>query len=259
MNENEIVIKLTNVSKTFKIRESNTPLIKGLKYSIFRNKFREIEAVKNISFEIKKGEFFGIAGRNGSGKSTLMNIMCQVYQPDKGGRVEINGNFLKLSLGLGFNPELSARDNILLNASILGLTIREIKSEIKPIIEFAGLQKFVDTKVKYYSRGMKARLAFAVAIYSQSEILFLDEIFGGVGDDDFQAKSSKKFEEVILKEKTIVLISHNRDILREHADRLLYIDEGECKIIDQPDSVFKFYQQENKNRRRQYKLNYEER
>ena len=241
MNQ-DIAIKLENVSKTFYIQDSINPsILGGLRH--FRNltNKRKIEAVKNVSIEIKKGEFVGIIGANGSGKSTLMNLMSGAYKPDKGGLSSIYGIYMRLSLGLGFNPELSARENLFINATIMGLSYREIRKRIDTMFSFAELNDFKDIKIKYYSKGMKARLAFAVAVHAKPEILLLDEIFGGVGDQKFKEKSERTFTEKLLKGRTIVLVSHSLEVIRNHADRVILMHKGECIKIGNPEDVFEQY------------------
>ncbi len=238
----ETVIKLENVNKTFYIRDKKQQsLSSAFKGVIGGGKLRKIEAVKNVSVDIKKGEFVGIVGANGSGKSTLLQIMSGAYRPDKGGKAMIKGNFMRLTLGMGFNAELTARENVFINASIMGLTFREINRKFNKIIRFAELEKFVDTKIKYYSRGMKARLGFAVAIHANPEILLLDEIFGGVGDEKFRAKSEKVFKKKMLEGRTIVLVSHNLNVIKDHSERVMYMHEGECPIIGGHEEVFQYY------------------
>ena len=242
MTDKDIAIKLKNVSKTFWIRDTkHQSFLEASRNVLKGNSKRKIEAVKNISIEIKKGEFFGIVGANGSGKSTLLNLMSGVYRPDKGGVSTINGNFMRLSLGLGFNSELTARENVFVNASIMGLAFREINRIFTKIIRFAELEEFVDTKIKYYSRGMKARLGFAVAIHANPEILLLDEIFGGVGDEKFRAKSEIAFKKKLLDGRTIVLVSHNLSVVKDHAERVMLMHKGECIKTGACEEVFKFY------------------
>lgn len=242
MKKDETVIKLENVSKTFYIRDKSQQSLKGaLNGLIGGTKLRKIEAVKNVSVDIRRGEFVGIVGANGSGKSTLLQLMSGAYKPDKGGTAWIKGNYMRLTLGMGFNQELTARENIYINASIMGLTFREIQRKFNKIIRFAELEKFVDTKIKYYSRGMKARLGFAVAIHANPEILLLDEIFGGVGDEKFRAKSEKVFKKKLLEGRTIVLVSHNLSVVKDHAQRVMFMNQGECPIIGGHEEVFMYY------------------
>ncbi len=242
MKDKDTIIKLENVSKTFWIRDTKPQKsFRDIKNLITGGNKHKIEAVKNVSIDIKRGEFVGIVGANGSGKSTLLSLMSGVYKPDKGGKAQINGHFMKLSLGLGFNAELTARENVIINASIMGLTFREIKRKFNKIIRFAELEEFVDTKIKYYSRGMKARLGFAVAIHASPEILLLDEIFGGVGDEKFRAKSENAFRKNLLEGRTIVLVSHNLNVIKDHAQKVMLMHKGECLKIGGHEEIFLFY------------------
>lgn len=239
----EIAIRLTNVSKTFSIRDKSRGnlLQKSAAFVTGKNR-RKIEAVKNINLEVKKGEFLGIVGANGSGKSTLIHLMTGVYRPDKGGKSEIFGNYIRLSLGLGFNSELTARENIFLNGSVMGVKISELKENFNKIIEFAELQKFIDTKIKYFSRGMRTRLAFAVAVHAEADIFLMDEFFGGVGDERFRARSDEIFAESFVKGRTIVHVSHNLSTIKHYADRVVLLHQGECLGIGSADEIFALYQ-----------------
>lgn len=241
MNE-EVAISLKNVSKTYRVSDIKAETIRDKVLSVVRgNSAREIKALDNINLEIKKGEFFGIIGHNGSGKSTLINIMSKAVPPDMGGEVVRNGSYIRLSLGMGFNPELTARQNVLLNASILGLPIKEIRHRFDEIITFAGLQNFVDTQVKFFSTGMRSRLAFAVAVHAEADIFFMDEFFGGVGDEDFKAKAEKVFEESLLKGRTIVHVSHSMQNIKKYCDKVLILHHGSVSFIGNPDKAVEFY------------------
>jgi ABC-type polysaccharide/polyol phosphate transport system ATPase subunit len=224
----ESVIRLKNVSKTFYIREKANDSIRKQLFSFLDNNngLRKLEALKNINLDIKKGEFIGIIGHNGSGKSTLLKIIIGALQADHGGVVETNGKIVRLALGMGFDPELSARDNIYLNGSIMGLTFRQIGQKFDQIIEFSGLQNFIETPLKFYSSGMVSRLAFAIAMHVEADILLIDEFFGGVGDQDFREKSDKVFTESVIKGKTIVFVSHELDIVKQYAHRILEFSGG---------------------------------
>lgn len=242
MNDSNIVISLKNISKTFHIRDANTMTIREKAFNAFKKTHkRKIEALKNINLEIKKGEFFGIIGHNGSGKSTLLHIISGGYPADKGGHVKIEGKFMRLSLGLGFDPELTARENIYVNGSILGLTFKKIGEKFNEIIEFSELQNFVDTKVKYYSSGMKSRLMFSIAVHAEADIFLMDEFFGGVGDEKFRKKSEKVFEESVIKGRTIIHVSHSLGTIKKHCDRVLVLNKGEAVFIGSPDEAIEIY------------------
>jgi ABC-type polysaccharide/polyol phosphate transport system ATPase subunit len=244
MDSAETVIRLQNVSKTFVIRDKKVaPFFTQMGWLVNGKNIRRIEALKNINLEVKKGEFLGIVGENGSGKSTLIHLMTGFYKPDKGGVAEISKGFIRLSLGLGFNQELTARENIYLNGTVMGLTLREINEKFDEMIAFAELEKFVDTKIKFYSRGMKARLSFAVAIHADAEILLMDEFFGGVGDERFKVKSDKIFKESMIKGRTIVHVSHNLSTIKHYATRVILMHQGELVGMGTPDEVFEIYKE----------------
>ncbi len=238
----DIAIRLENVSKTFTIRDKVRGNFFEKSWAILNGKNkRKIEAVKNISLEIKRGEFIGIVGANGSGKSTLIHLMTGVYKPDKGGISEIFGSFIRLSLGLGFNNELTARENIFLNGSVMGVKMSELKENFRKIIKFAELEKFVNTKIKFFSRGMRARLAFAVAVHAKADVILMDEFFGGVGDERFKARSDEIFAETFVKNRTIVHVSHNLSTIKKYANRVILLHEGHCLGIGTPDEIFDLY------------------
>jgi len=239
----DIAIELLNINKTYTVLDKDSQNLRGRIISLIThtNK-REIKALRNINLEIKKGEFFGIMGHNGSGKSTLLRIMAGAYPPDKGGTVNMYGRYMLLSLGLGMNPKLTARENIYLNASILGLTLKQIGRVFHEIVAFAELEKFVDTQVKYFSTGMAARLKFAVAVHADADIFLMDEFFGGVGDAGFKAKSEAVFHESLVKGRTIVHVSHVVKTIEKHCHRVLLLHQGEIVGIGTPDEIIPEYQ-----------------
>jgi ABC-2 type transport system ATP-binding protein len=184
--------------------------------------------LKDISFEIKKGEFFGIVGRNGSGKSTLLKLLAAIYVPDKG-LVQVNGSLTPfIELGVGFNPELTGRENVFLNGALLGFSQSEMDAMYNDIVKFAELEKFMDQKLKNYSSGMQVRLAFSIAIRAKGDILLLDEVLA-VGDTIFQKKCYEYFKKLKKEKRTVVLVSHDTGVLQEYCTRGVLIDEG--KII----------------------------
>src|SRR3990167_2586956 len=180
--EKETIIQIENLTKVFKLPHEKITSEKQQFVSLFSSKgYERFKALDNVSFEIRKGEFFGIIGENGSGKSTLLKILAGIYQPTSG-QININGNLSPfIELGVGFNPELSARDNVFLNAAILGLTKQQTEEEFAEIVSFSELENFMDQKLKNFSSGMQVRLAFSVAIKAESEILLIDEVLA-VGD-----------------------------------------------------------------------------
>ncbi len=238
----EVVIKLENVSKTFRIRDKVRGNMIQKSWAFFTgSNIRKIHALKDINLEIKKGEFIGIVGANGSGKSTMIHIMTGAYKPDRGGKTSIIGSYIRLSLGLGFNGQLTARENVFLNGSVMGVKISELKKNFDKIIEFAELKKFVNTKLKYFSRGMRARLAFAVAVHAEADIILMDEFFGGVGDERFKSRSEEIFEKAFVSGRTIIHVSHNLSTIRKYANRVILLHEGECRGIGTPDEIFDLY------------------
>lgn len=198
-------------------------------------------ALQNVNFEVKKGEVLGVIGRNGAGKSTLLKILSKVTAPTKGS-VKMNGRVASLlEVGTGFHPELSGRENIFLNGAILGMTRSEIKKKFDEIVEFSGVQKYVDTPVKRYSSGMYVRLAFAVAAHLEPEILIVDEVLA-VGDAEFQKKCIGKMKEVSTNEgRTILFVSHNMDAISRLCTRCMYMKNGTVQMEGTTDEVIQQY------------------
>lgn len=227
-NKPEVAIAIQNVSKTFKLPLEKNTSIKGAVVNFYkRNRaFEKQRVLKDISFEIKKGEFFGIIGRNGSGKSTLLKVLAGIYIPTEGG-VHINGRLTPfIELGVGFNPELTGRENVFLNGALLGFDRKEMRGMYKDIVRFAELGKFMDQKLKNYSSGMQVRLAFSIAIRATSDILLIDEVLA-VGDLPFQEKCYKVFEDIKASGRTVVFISHDGSAIERFCDRVAIIDKGD--------------------------------
>lgn len=224
----EVVISVNNVSKDFILLHERSGSVKGVFTSMFRKVTTKKEtqhALKDISFEIKKGEFFGIVGRNGSGKSTLLKILAGIYQPTKGS-VSTTGKIVPfIELGVGFNPELSGKDNVYLNGAILGFTKKQVEDMYKDIVEFAELERFMDQKLKNYSSGMQVRLAFSMAIRAKADILILDEVLA-VGDAAFQRKCFEYFHKLKKNKTTVVFVSHDMEAIREYCDRVILIEKN---------------------------------
>lgn len=226
------IIKLSKVSKTFTFREHRSTSIRDFVFNAIRGKNKAkkvIEALSDINIKINKGDTFGIIGRNGSGKTTLLNIMMESIAPDEGGIVETKGRMIRLSLGMGVDPNLSARDNIYVNGSLIGLTFDKIGEIFDTILEFADLKEFVDTPVKFYSKGMKQRLLFSIAMHTEADVILLDEFFGGTGDKLFKKKSDIAFREKILEGKTIIIVSHSMNIVEKYCEKAIWIEKG--KIV----------------------------
>lgn len=245
MNEN-IAVRIDHVEKSFRLPTENTNSLKRTLVNYFKGikGYRNQEVLRDISFEVKKGDFFGIVGRNGSGKSTLLKIISQIYYPEKG-NVEVNGKLVSfIELGVGFNPELTGKENVYLNGAMLGFSTSEIDEMYNDIVEFSELADFMNQKLKNYSSGMQVRLAFAVAIQAKSDILVLDEILA-VGDEAFQRKCNDYFLKAKEQEKTIILVTHSMDAVRKYCNRAVLIDKGKIKVIGTPDEVANQYSLDN--------------
>ncbi|MEI6532793.1 MAG: ABC transporter ATP-binding protein [Candidatus Roizmanbacteria bacterium] len=237
------MISFKNVDKYFYFQHQKT--VKEFIQAIFvqQKTLEKVHALKHISFEINKGESVGIVGRNGAGKSTLLKLIANVSQPTKG-KVEISGRIAPLiELGAGFHPELTGMENIVLNGVILGLKESYIKSKVEDIVEFAEIRDFIDVPIKYYSSGMYLRLAFSVAIFTDPEILLLDEILS-VGDALFQDKCIKKMKEFKEKNVTMILVSHSSELVKNFCDRVLYLKHGELKYDGPVEEGLKMYNTE---------------
>lgn len=237
MADKSIAISVEGVSKTFKIPHEKISTLRGAFVGALRNRgYEKFKALDKVSFEVRKGEFFGIIGRNGSGKSTLLKIIAGIYTPDKG-EIKINGLISPfLELGIGFNPELSGRDNIYLNASVLGLTKKQIDKRFDDIVAFSELKRFIDQKVKNYSSGMSVRLAFSVAIHANRNILLMDEVLA-VGDTNFQSKCFEEFNKYRDMGRTVILVTHDIGIVQRYCDRAMLLRKGKIEMIGDPEKV----------------------
>ena len=210
MNE-DVAIAVNNIHKTFRLPHDQHSGIKQYVLNLFRRNrvkgYEDQTVLKGINFEIKKGEFFGIVGRNGSGKSTLLKLLAGIYVPDKGS-ISINGTLVPfIELGVGFNPELTGRENVFLNGALLGFSRKQMEVMYDEIVDFAELEKFMDQKLKNYSSGMQVRLAFSIAIRANSDILVLDEVLA-VGDEAFQKKCNEFFNKIKKDRSKTVVASH---------------------------------------------------
>lgn len=236
-------IQITNLTKTFRLPLSRKVTVK----SYFINPFekvdtRELIALKDLSFTVKKNEFFSVIGRNGAGKSTLLKIVSGIYDYDEG-EVQINGYLVPfLELGVGFTPDLSARENVFLNGVLLGLRRKEVEEHVEKIFEFAELEDFKEVPVKNFSSGMQVRLAFAVAMFVPSDILVLDEVLA-VGDASFQEKCYRYFDDIRGK-KTILFVSHDLKSVGKYSDRVLYLKRGNEYEIGDPGKMIELYESE---------------
>lgn len=227
---NEVALRVKNLSKVFKLPHERNSSLKQTLINFRKRSYSEFKVLNDISFEVKKGEFFGIVGRNGSGKSTLLKLIAEIYRPTKG-EVLLNGDLTPfIELGVGFNMELSGRDNVYLNGAILGLDEKEIDKIYDDIVEFAELEKFMDQKLKNYSSGMLVRLAFSVAIRAHNEILLIDEVLA-VGDANFQRKCFNVFKEIKRSGKTVIFVTHDMGAVQEFCDRAMLINDGKIVTI----------------------------
>ena len=239
--ENPIAISVSHLSKSFRLPTERSW---GLKQAIFNRLrgikgYRDQQVLDDINFEIKKGEFVGIVGRNGSGKSTLLKILAGVYYPSAG-EVVINGNMIPfIELGVGFNMELTGRENIYLNGAMLGFSNSEITAMYDDIVKFAELEDFMDQKLKNYSSGMQVRLAFSIAIRAKGDILVLDEVLA-VGDAAFQKKCNDYFASLHGKQ-TVILVTHSMENVLKFCDRAIMLENGKIATSGDPKKVTEAY------------------
>ncbi len=241
MSSAPIAISLENVSKTYLIRRDRAH---SLKEAMVRRQYwrevQEFEALTDVSLEIPVGEFFGVIGHNGSGKSTLLKLMAGIHSATSGS-IKVNGRLSALlELGSGFHPELSGRDNIYLNAAIMGLKRRQIDEVIDSIIDFADIGDFVDAPVKVLSSGMYVRLGFAVSVHVNADVLLLDEVIS-VGDEEFQRKCLERLAKLKAAGTTIVLVSHAQALITEHCNSAAWVDHGRLRAVGPASEVSKAY------------------
>jgi ABC-2 type transport system ATP-binding protein len=232
-----VVIEVRDLEKTFRIPEQRADTARArVAHPLSRGEFRELRALQGISFDVRRGEFFGIVGRNGSGKSTLLKVMASIYRADRG-RVRIAGRLAPfIELGVGFNPEFTARQNVLLNGVMMGLSRREAGSRLDRVIDFAGLSEFVDLKLKNYSSGMMVRLAFSVMVEADADIMLVDEVIA-VGDASFAQKCMDVFRERRRVGKTLVLVTHDMGTVQNFCDRAMLIHDGELRFLGDPEEA----------------------
>ena len=235
-------IEVRGVSKSFVVPHEQSARLKEYFVRPFRKRtYDRNQALDDVSLSIPRGEFFGIIGRNGSGKSTLLRVLAGIYRADSG-TVELDGIVSPfIELGIGFNMELSARENIYVNGTVIGLTHREIDERLEAIVGFAELDRFIDQQVKNYSSGMLMRLAYSVAVQVTFDILLIDEVLA-VGDVNFQMKCFETFRQLREERKTVVFVSHDLGVVREFCDRVMLIDGGRTQAIGKPDEIVDLYE-----------------
>jgi ABC-type polysaccharide/polyol phosphate transport system ATPase subunit len=235
--EGPVVIRAQNVSKTFTIPDQRVDSLKErITHPLARQHTRVLRAVRDVSFDVHRGEFFGIVGRNGSGKSTLLKIMASIYRKD-GGRLQIAGRLAPfIELGVGFNPELTSRENVVLNGVLMGLTRQEARARLDAVLDFAELGDFTDLKLKNYSSGMMVRLAFAVMVQADADIMLIDEVLA-VGDAAFAQKCMDVFRERRESGRTVILVTHDMATVQSFCDRAMLLHNGELQYLGDPEET----------------------
>lgn len=241
MNGRATAVGVAGVSKTFRIPRHHVMALKERAMHPFRRvPVTDLHALKDVSFEIEQGEFFGIAGRNGSGKSTLLKCMAGVYRVDSGS-ISVAGRLVPfIELGVGFNQEMTALDNVVINGVMMGMTPREAQRRFDAVIEFAELEDFLDLKLKNYSSGMQVRLAFALMVQADADVLLIDEVLA-VGDAAFQQKCFDAFHDLRDRGKTVVLVTHDMQMIERFCQRALLLQHGAVADIGEPASVARRY------------------
>ncbi|HSS43129.1 MAG TPA: ABC transporter ATP-binding protein [Solirubrobacterales bacterium] len=235
-----VVIEARGVSKSFRLSVNKIGSLKEMITTFSQSDYKELRALQDVSFEVRRGEFFGIVGRNGSGKSTLLKVLASIYSADAG-TVRMAGRLAPfIELGVGFNPELTARENVELNGVMMGLERREARGRLGAVLEFAELEEFVDMKLKNYSSGMLVRLAFSVMIQSDAELLLIDEVLA-VGDAAFQQKCADVFHEMRDSERTVILVTHDMGAVEHYCHRAMLLHDGEVKAVGDPGEVARKY------------------
>ncbi|HEU5121472.1 MAG TPA: ABC transporter ATP-binding protein [Candidatus Saccharimonadales bacterium] len=246
MADKEAVVRVEGVTKSFKIPlEAST----GLKQKLInalkgRKGYKTFTSLKDVSFNIEKGDFFGIVGRNGSGKSTLLKTIAGIYTPTKGA-VHVDGKIVPfIELGVGFNPELTGRENVFLNGALLGFSHAEMETMYDDIVDFAELHDFMAERLKNYSSGMQVRLAFSIAIRAKGNVLLLDEVLA-VGDEAFQKKCYSYFDQLKRNKQTVVLVTHDMAIVERFCNKAIFIEKGVLKLEGRPHKVAAAYSRSN--------------
>jgi lipopolysaccharide transport system ATP-binding protein len=240
----DVAIRVENISKRYTIGKTSSGSLRETIAGLFSkneaDRTEEFYALRDVSFEVKRGEAIGIIGKNGAGKSTLLKILSRITEPTSG-RIEIDGRVSSLlEVGTGFHPELTGRENVFLNGTILGMSRTEVKRKFDEIVDFSGVEKFLDTPVKRYSSGMTVRLAFAVAAHLEPEILIIDEVLA-VGDAEFQKKCLGKMEDVAGEGRTVIFVSHNMGAVEKLCSRSIWLKNGLVYVTDTTSNIVRSY------------------
>ncbi len=233
------ILEVKNVYKSFRIPTQNS--LRAYFFNVNKIKYKKFKALENISFDLKRGDWLGLIGKNGSGKSTLLKIIAGIYEQDKGEIIK-NGTLVPfLELGVGFNQNLSARDNIFLNGTILNITKKELNNRFNEIVDFAEIREFLDVPLKNFSSGMKVRLAFSIAIHAEADIYLLDEVLA-VGDFVFKKKCEKVFNNMKKERKTIIFVSHSSEQVKKYCNKVIWLEKGVIKDFgDNNSEIIKEY------------------
>ena len=236
-----LAIEVSSLDKTFRVPTHRIDSFKERAlHPLARTEYRDLHALQDVSFDVHRGEFFGIVGRNGSGKSTLLKILAGIYRADAG-RIRMAGRAAPfIELGVGFNHELTARENVELNGVMMGLSRREAQRSLDEVLDFAELREFVDLKLKNYSSGMLVRLAFSVMVQSDADVLLIDEVLA-VGDAGFQEKCAETFREMRSGDRTVVLVTHDMTAIESYCDRAMLVHDGELRHLGDPHEVGRRY------------------
>lgn len=240
------VVKIVGVTKTFRIPIESVNMLKQkvVGFLLRKKGYRDFTPLKNVSFNIEEGDFFGIVGKNGSGKSTLLKLIAGIYTPNKG-HIRTKGKLVPfIELGVGFNPELSGRDNVYLNGALLGFSRKEVDEMYDDIVDFAEMHDFMEERLKNYSSGMQVRLAFSIAIKAKGDILMLDEVLA-VGDEAFQKKCYAYFDKLKREKKTVILVTHDMGAVERFCNKAVLIEDGKVKIQGKPHIVAAAYSMSN--------------
>ena len=253
-----VAVKVTSLNKTFKLPHEQHSGIKQLLINTLSGKgergYELQHVLKDVSFEVDKGDFFGVVGRNGSGKSTLLKLLAGIYTPDSG-NIKVDGSLVPfIELGVGFNPELTGRENVYMNGALLGFSKSQMEAMYDDIVAFAELERFMDQKLKNYSSGMQVRLAFSIAIRAKSDILVLDEVLA-VGDEAFQRKCYQYFAEIKKQGQTVILVTHSMETVLQFCNKALLIDKGHKTEIGTPLKIAQIYKDLNSEEVASDKLN----